>query len=200
MLERGAGGDDVVDHQHTGRPTERPIDAWPCPEAGTLQTLEATVPGLWARPVLAVQQPPTRHAEMPRHLASDEFGLIEPTRPPASSTGGCPRDHTYTHERPYPHSLHGQGGQLLGHPTTMPILQRVQHLAHHTRKREWGQHIRRQRHVQLGRRRGAHHREPTPWAHQRPGRPTPGAARTNRTERCVHADVLLKGCHRDSRG
>lgn len=196
MVERGARGDDVVDQQHTGCTAECTRNIRTCPKAGTLQAFGTTVPRLRTRAVFAVQQTPTRNTEVSRHGARDQLGLIEPTRPTTGGTRGRPRDDAHPHERPHTHALHGKCRQLVSHTTPRAVLQRVQQLTHHTGVGEGGQHVSGQRHLQLLRGGGTQHRKSTPWTHEWPGRPTPGAVGTYRTEGNVHTRVLLRGCHR----
>ena len=85
-LERGAGGDDIVDDEDIGAlqarasPERHPFEAFPT-GAARLGVVVAT----------PIEQPPGRHAQLSSDVPGDEFALVEAPRPSTTSNSSAPR-------------------------------------------------------------------------------------------------------------
>ena len=84
--QRGARGDDVVDHEHA--PARRRRAG---PEHGTVQPSRAVETRL-GTPSLALEQPSARDAELGGDTTGDQLGLIEPTSVATLPGRRCPGD------------------------------------------------------------------------------------------------------------
>ncbi len=117
--------------------TRRAIEAWTGGEFGAVKPLDSRATGLGSGRASAYEQPPARNAELPGHVAGDEFALIEPPRTAPGCTGGRPRHHIErTVIAPGHDGVHHEAGEVPGHLPTVAVLEAEHHLSRPTGERQ----------------------------------------------------------------
>ncbi len=125
MRHRGAGGDDVVDHQHP------PVaDVGTGPEHGAGESFPAGPPGLRAILRGAIEQTPHGQPELGADVTGQQFALVEAALPAPGGAGGSPRDHVDPRViAAFDDLVDDEAGEVPADATPVAVLQTEDHVA-----------------------------------------------------------------------